>query len=63
MEKTSIDRKAPNRSRISDRELAEKIRRERSERPTEFVYSSCASSNPKKTFCTSSAVEVIAKWL
>lgn len=62
MKKILVERKAPNRSKITDKELAEKIRKERSERPDEFI-TACASSSPKKSYCMSSAAEVIAKWL
>ncbi|MBD5205024.1 MAG: hypothetical protein HDS84_01410 [Bacteroidales bacterium] len=63
MENQNRNRKAPNRSRLSDNELLEKIRKERSERPSEFTQSSCASAKPTMAFCMSSANEVIAKWL
>lgn len=63
MENQTNTRKAPNRSRLSDKELLDKIRKERAERPSEFTPSSCGAARPAMSFCISSANEVIAKWL
>ncbi|MDE5976430.1 MAG: hypothetical protein K2G69_07765 [Muribaculaceae bacterium] len=58
-----VSRITPSRSRLSDKELAAKIRRERAERPSEFVKSTCGFSNSNGSYCVSSVNEVIAKWL
>lgn len=63
MEKECVSKKSPTRTRISDKELAEKIRRDRAERPSEFVSASYGSTDSTSSYYMSSVNEVIAKWL
>lgn len=64
MEKSKTMRKIPVRSVMSDQELAEIIRRDRAERPSEFEDSKTHAGSDGMRFAKIPAVtEVIAKWL
>ena len=64
MDKYIRIKKAPVRSVMSDKELAEIIRRDREERPMEFEDSCSTGVNDVSHFAKiPSVTQVIAKWL
>ncbi len=62
--KSYLIRKVPERSVMSDEELATLIRKQREKYPEEFETIECVSdSEPAPYKCSSSVNNVISKWL